>query len=141
MEDLRIKIWDNNPEQNGIKQMFQAATSVYGKLRYILGIGQEKGFNTLVDYKPTRDRFIPLLFSGAKDKSGKEIWEGDIVEFKKDPDDEFHYKGVVVYEQENACFSVKFECLGEAVLMPLFGIVSLIECTGKNNYEDKYLQI
>lgn len=135
MNNLQIKIWDNEPEQDGIKQMFEAPVSVYGKLRYILGIGQEKGFNTLIEYTSGKNRFIPLLCTRMPDKNGILLWEGDYVEFKFDESDEYNMEGEIVYEPENACFSVKFTSLGESVLMPLLGLTPTIWATGKNAYE------
>ena len=135
MNDLQIKIWDNNPDHGGVKQMFECVTSVYGKLRFILGIGQQKGFNTLIDYKPDKKRFIPLLRTGMPDKNGIILWEGDYVEFMFDENDEFRIEGEIVYEPENACFSVKFTSLGESVLVPLLGLTPTIWSTGKNAYE------
>lgn len=75
------------------------------------------------------------MCTGMPDKNDVLLWEGDYVEFKFDENDEFNVEGEIVYEPENACFSVKFESFSEFVLMPLLGLTPTIWAIGKNAYE------
>lgn len=129
MLPMKFKMWDTER-----KEMFTSPQSVERGMRNLLGIPGKSGFSS-VDVRPQPQKYIPLMCTGMPDKNGIILWEGDYVEFKFDEYDEFNVEGEIVYEAENACFSVKFESLGEFVLMPLLGLTPTIWATGKNAYE------
>ena len=99
------------------KEMFTSPQSVERGMRNLLGIPGKSGFSS-VDVRPQLQKYIPLMCTGMPDKN-----------------DEFNVEGEIVYEPENACFSVKFESFGEFVLMPLLGLTPTIWATGNNAYE------
>lgn len=129
MLPIKFKMWDTER-----KEMFTSPQSVERGMRNLLGIPGKSGFSS-VDVRPQLQKYIPLMCTGMSDKNGVLLWEGDYVEFKFDENDEFNVEGEIVYEPENACFSVKFESFGEFVLMPLLGLTPTIWATGNNAYE------
>jgi hypothetical protein len=56
-------------------------------------------------YQPSQDNFIPVFFTGRKDKSGKESFSEDIIRFKLSSGEEV--QGVIEYVEDNAAFEVK----------------------------------
>lgn len=129
MLPIKFKMWDTER-----KEMFTSPQSVERGMRNLLGIPGKSGFSS-VDVRPQLQKYIPLMCTGMPDKNGVLLWEGDYVEFKFDENVEFNVEGEIVYEPENACFSVKFESFGEFVFMPLLGLTPTIWATGNNAYE------
>lgn len=89
--------------------------------REYMSIAQPPGFSDC-NFTPNPCRYIPLLFSGMKDKNELELWEGHIVNFQMVEDSPTLLTGEVVFEEANAWFGVRFVEGNEVVIMPLFGL-------------------
>ena len=99
---------------------------------------------TIKRYEPSENRFDIMQYTGLHDENGKEIYEGDIIEFSYDMFvgnfDTFVAKGKVVFE-EGAFYVEAFEnertTEGEAYLLYSINL-DTIEVIG-NIYENKEL--
>lgn len=97
MREIKFRIWDvENKEMLKVQELDFEPTFYGGRIAI-----RPYQYN---DYFDTEDMIL-MQYTGLKDKNGKEIYEGDIVEiivikqFAQKEDDHEKVKGIIVFEQ------------------------------------------
>jgi len=96
MREIKFRLW--NPQE---KKMFYDVQDCFHDM-YGDGVFGEHGFNELLE-DAKEGRCVLMQYTGLKDKNGKEIWEGDIVEGIRGVKGECKFKKgrfLVEYEDE-----------------------------------------
>lgn len=138
MRDIKFRVWDNeNKEMLKVQELDFESTFYGGRIAI-----RTDQYN---DYFDTEDMIL-MEYTGLKDKNGKEIYEGDIIQY-----DDIH-KGVVEYSEEYAQFILKetgsiadeYEALGEfnikvfEILGNIYDNPELLEEKRKKDENNRY---
>ena len=123
MREYKFRVWDKISKR-------MVYSDDYGCLSDFFN---ENTFDYHTNFKP-RDTYVLMQYTGLKDKNGKQIYEGDIVEWFEE-NGRFHYKGIV--ENKPGWFLIKDKLACRRILVKLMEAYN-IEVIG-NKYENPEL--
>ena len=106
--EIKFRAWDKN--NKSLHNIWMLDFDCGFKNAKEIGIEIEE--DCLTKYRVSeQDNFILMQFTGLLDKNGKEIYEGDIVEYITDPlEDSPYNKEIEVIEWENGSFYIPNNC-------------------------------
>lgn len=99
MREIKFRAWNKD-------------TKTTVDLHKITPLALDQGLKQDGIFIPFIDSLIVMQYTGLKDKNGKEIYEGDIVEFdNQDPTTftDYRERGTVVWDKEFAKFSIQYK--------------------------------
>lgn len=100
MREIKFRIW-NKGGNNMLYDIDNVLECLKQQIKFDNSM-PDRGF--VVGYDHRSDGMVWQQFTGLKDKNGKEVYEGDILMHKG-------AKGIVIYENSNAMFMVRFPLL------------------------------
>lgn len=96
MREIKFRAWNGN----SLYYNHSVCLQIDGTISYLKNDGQWG--------EPEKGEIILMQYTGLKDKNGKEVYEGDIIEFTPKYKPGVRKKSPVIWQEFRACFAFKW---------------------------------